>query len=366
MPTVRLTLPPRAYDIVIEPGVLARAGALVARAAPHARAAVVVDEAVADSYGRQVREALGAAGYDAAACLMPASETHKTLDTVASLLDTMLDHRMERRSPVVAVGGGITGDVAGYAAASLLRGVPFVQSPTTLLAMVDASVGGKTGVNTRQGKNLVGAFHQPVLVLIDPDTLATLPPRELRGGLAECVKHGVIRDADLFTWIDANVDKILALECDTLVELVRRNVAIKAAVVQEDEKEQGVRAHLNFGHTFAHAIEATQDKSAGADPYSHGEAVALGMTAATRLAVDAGRCAASVYDLLVALLERIGLPTSSDRLAEDEALLAVMRSDKKVRDGQVRLVLPDRMGAVSVVDDTPEGAVRSAWASLRG
>ncbi|MEM9415440.1 MAG: 3-dehydroquinate synthase [Planctomycetota bacterium] len=365
MPTIRLTLPQHAYDIVIEPGVLMQAGERVAAVAPHARAAVVVDEAVAATYGNEACGMLAAAGYDAVLCPMPANESRKTLDTVASLLDTMLDHRMERRSPVIAVGGGITGDVAGYAAASLLRGVPFVQCPTTLLAMVDASVGGKTGVNTRQGKNLVGAFHQPAVVLIDPDTLKTLPPRELRGGLAECVKHGVIRDAGLFHWIDAHAEAILALDSDTLVELVRRNVAIKAAVVQEDEKEQGVRAHLNFGHTFAHAIEATQDKSADADPYSHGEAVALGMVAATRLAVDAGRCDASVWDQLVALLKRLGLPTSSDRLADDDTLLGVMRSDKKVRDGRVRLVLPDRLGAVSVVDDTPDDAIRAAWGSLR-
>lgn len=364
MPTVRLSLPHHAYDIVIEPGVLARAGALIADAAPHARAAVVADQAVADTYGQQVRDALNAAGCAATVCTMPASESHKNLDTVASLLDAMLEHRMERRSPVVAVGGGITGDVAGYAAASLLRGVPFVQCPTTLLAMVDASVGGKTGVNTRFGKNLVGAFHQPQLVLIDPDTLKTLPGRELRGGLAECVKHGVIRDAALFDWIDENLDAVLALDGETLVELVRRNVAIKAAVVQEDEKEQGVRAHLNFGHTFAHAIEGTQAKDA--DAYSHGEAVSLGMVAAARLAVDAGRCDASVHTKLVALLGRIGLPTTSDRLAEDAALLNVMRSDKKVSGGRVRLVLPDTLGAVSVVDDTPDEAIRAAWASVRG
>ena len=364
MPTVRLSLPHHAYDIVIEPGVLARAGALIAGAAPHARAAVVADEAVAESYGQQVRDALAAAGYDANTCTMPADESHKTLDTVASLLDAMLGHRMERKSPVVAVGGGITGDVAGYVAASLLRGVPFVQCPTTLLAMVDASVGGKTGVNTRFGKNLVGAFHQPAIVLIDPDTLTTLPGRELRGGLAECVKHGVIRDAELFDWIDQHLDAILARDSETLVELIRRNVAIKAGVVQEDEKEQGVRAHLNFGHTFAHAIEGTQPKDDSA--YSHGEAVSLGMVAAARLAVDAGRCDASVHDKLVALLERIKLPTTSDRLADDEALLNVMRSDKKVSAGRVRLVLPDAMGAVRVVNDTPDAAVRAAWAALRG
>lgn len=364
MPTVKLTLPHHAYDIVIEPGALAQAGERLRPLVPHERAAIVADEAVHATYGSAVHEALQQAGYDTAVCPMPASESRKTLDIVAALIDAMLEHRMERRSPVVAVGGGITGDVAGYAAASLLRGVPFVQCPTTLLAMVDASVGGKTGVNTRQGKNLVGAFHQPALVLIDPDTLNTLPPRDLRGGLAECVKHGVIRDAELFAWIEAHLDAVLALDPDALVELIQRNVAIKAAVVQEDEKEQGVRAHLNFGHTFAHAIEATQDKSA--DAYSHGEAVALGMVAATRLAVDAGRCAPAVLDRLTQLLTHIGLPTSSDRLAPDDALLAVMRSDKKVRDGRVRLVLPDAMGKVSVVGDTPEPAVRAAWQALRG
>lgn len=366
MPTVRLTLPHHAYDIVIEPGILAQAGDRVAAVAPHAHAAVVADQQVAPTYGRTVSAALAAAGYAPAVCTMPADESHKTLDTVAALLDTMLDHRLERKSPVVAIGGGITGDVAGYAAASLLRGVPFVQCPTTLLAMVDASVGGKTGVNTRQGKNLVGAFHQPKLVLIDPDTLGTLPGRELRGGLAECVKHGVIRDAALFAWIDQHLDAILSLDSETLVELIERNVAIKAAVVQDDETEQGVRAHLNFGHTFAHAIEGTQAPAPGGGGYSHGEAVSLGMVAATRLAVDAGRCDAAVYDKLAALLERIGLPTQSDRLADDDVLLAVMHADKKVRGGKLRLVLPDRLGAVSVVDDTPEDAVRAAWKSLRG
>ena len=366
MPTVRLTLPRHAYDIVIEPGVLAQAGERVRQAAPHTRAAVVVDDAVLEHYGKTVCDALAQSGYDAVSCPMAADEPHKTLETAAVLLDRMLDHRLERRSPVVAVGGGITGDVAGYAAASLLRGVPWVQCPTTLLAMVDASVGGKTGVNTRQGKNLVGAFHQPAAVLIDPETLRTLPARELRGGLAECVKHGVIRDPELFAWIETHLEAVLALDLTAVTELIARNVRIKAAVVQDDETEQGVRAHLNFGHTFAHAIEGTQDKSSGRMGYSHGEAVSLGMVAATRLSVEAGRCDAGLLDRLVALLDRIGLPTQSDRLPATEVLLAAMRSDKKVRDGQVRLVLPDGLGAVRVSDDTPEPAVRSAWASLCG
>ena len=308
------------------------------------------------------------------------------------LYEILLDHKLERKSPVVAVGGGIVGDTTGYVAASYLRGVPFVQVPTTLLSMVDASVGGKVGINVTQGKNLVGAFHQPVLVCIDTDVLKTLPDRELRCGLAECVKHGVIRDPDLFAWIEDNVDRVLDLDSDALVELVQRNVKIKADVVMEDEKEQGVRAHLNFGHTFAHAIEASPVAVARANepkrrrfappprfeapkpppethayegPYAHGEAVALGMVAATTLAVSAGRCDSSLLDRLVALLDRIGLSTSSDQLADTDLLMDIMLADKKVKDGQVRLVLPDRLGAVSIVNNTPPEQVAAAWDALR-
>lgn len=392
MPTVPLTISGRdhAYDIVIQPGGLDDLGSLAAAAAPHAKACMIVDENVEKSHGRVAARSLKNAGYDLTVGVMPADEKHKSLATVGALLDVVLDAKLERKSPIIAVGGGITGDTAGYVAASYLRGVPFVQVPTTLLAMVDASVGGKVGVNARQGKNLVGAFHQPVLVLIDPDTLKTLPDRDFRCGLAECVKHGVIRDPDLFAWIESNVDRLLGLDRGTLVQLVERNVKIKAAVVAEDEKEQGVRAHLNFGHTFAHAIEATpvgnkqsakprgrfappqrfgpppsKDDSAYSSVYAHGEAVSLGMVAATRLAVDTGRCDAAVLDRLTVLLDALGLPTASDKLPETEQLMATMTGDKKVKDGKVRLVLPDRLGAVSIVSDTPPAAVAAAWDAIR-
>lgn len=392
MPTVPLTIPGRdhAYEIRIEPGCLEQLGPAVAAAAPHARACMIVDENVEKSHGRIAARSLKAAGYDLTLAIMPATEKAKSLTTVGGLLDVLLDAKLERRSPVIAIGGGITGDTGGFVAASYLRGVPFVQVPTTLLAMVDASVGGKVGVNVKQGKNLVGAFHQPVLVLIDTDTLKTLPDRDLRCGLAECVKHGVIRDPDLFAWIESHVDELLGLKSEVLVELVERNVRIKATVVAEDEKEQGVRAHLNFGHTFAHAIEATavgnkasakprgrfappqrfgpppsKEDAAFSTVYAHGEAVALGMVAATRLAVDTGRCDTVLLDRLVTLLDRIGLPTSSDKLPETEALMATMTGDKKVKDGRVRLVLPDRLGAVSIVGDTPPAAVAAAWDAIR-
>ena len=225
-------------------------------------------------------------------------------------------------------------------------------------------MGGKVGVNVPQGKNLIGAFYQPNVVVIDTDTLKTLPHRELICGLAECVKHGVIRDADLFDWIEANAEGILALDSDTLVDLVRQNVQIKANVVMEDEKESGVRAHLNFGHTFAHAVEATQ-KYTDAGSHHHGEAVALGMVAATRLAVDAGMCDSSVLDRLIALQDKLGLPTSANNLADNEQLLKTMRLDKKVKDGAIRLVLPVQMGEVVVDSTHSDDEIRNAWNSLR-
>ncbi|MEM1354632.1 MAG: 3-dehydroquinate synthase family protein [Planctomycetota bacterium] len=392
MSTVPLSIPGQdhAYDIRIEPGCLDDLGPAVVEAAPHARACLIVDENIEKSHGRVAARSLTAAGYDLTLAVMPATEKAKSLSTVGGLLDVLLEARLERKSPVIALGGGITGDTGGFVAATYLRGVPFVQVPTTLLAMVDASVGGKVGVNVKQGKNLVGAFHQPVRVMIDPDTLKTLPDRDLRCGLAECVKHGVIRDPDLFAWIESNVDALLALDRAALVELVERNVKIKAAVVAEDEKEQGVRAHLNFGHTFAHAIEATpvanshsakprrklappnrfgpppsKDGAAYTSIYAHGEAVALGMVAATRLAVGAGRCDGTLLDRLVTLLDRIGLPTSSDKLAETDALVATMAGDKKVKDGRVRLILPDHLGSVSIVSDTPPQAIAAAWEAVR-
>jgi len=248
----------------------------------------------------------------------------------------------------------------GFAAATYLRGVPFVQCPTTLLAMVDSSVGGKTGVNVPQGKNLIGAFHQPVGVVVDPTVLASLPARELRCGLAECIKHGVIRDAELFAFIRDHLDAILGAEAETLVELVRRNVEIKAAVVMQDEREQGVRAHLNFGHTFAHAIEAT----AGYGEILHGEAVGLGMLAATRAAVEMRLCDADLLDALRALLESVGLPTRV-ALPDDAALGEAMKLDKKVTADRVRFVLPEGMGRVVVRDDVPAACVRAGWREIR-
>jgi 3-dehydroquinate synthase len=360
MATVPVNLPHQRYDVIIEPGVLDRLGAIVRELAPHDRCALLGDANVFNIYGEKATAALAGADFRVVSDTFEPGEKHKTLDTVRRLYDVMLDARLERRSPVIALGGGITGDTVGFVASSYLRGVPFVQCPTSLLAMVDASVGGKVGVNVPQGKNLIGAFYQPVVVVMDPFTLQTLPPRELRCGIAECVKHGVIRDAELFTWIDENLAKIQALHPDTLVELLRRNVAIKAAVVMEDEKESGVRAHLNFGHTFAHAIEAT----AGYGVIEHGEAVSLGMVAATTLAVERSLCPPQVLEQLAALLSSIGLPVRAD-LPDTPTLMNAMRLDKKVKDNRLRLVLPTRLGDVIIRNDIEDEAVAAAWEAIR-
>ena len=364
MSIVELNLAHHRYEIRVEPGSLLRLGELISRVTGFDRAALLMDEAVCETHGEAARRSLESFGCTVITGQIPSGEKHKNLDTVRDLYSVLLDHRLERRSPVIALGGGVVGDTAGFVAATYLRGIPFIQCPTTLLAMVDASVGGKVGVNVPQGKNLVGSFYQPSLVVVDTHSLITLPVRELRCGLAECVKHAVIRDADLFAWIEHSLDAIASLDPQTMVELVRRNVAIKADVVMADEKELGQRAHLNFGHTFAHAIEATTGYGAG-DGYHHGEAVSLGMVAATRLAIDTGRCPAHVLDRLVKLLIRIGLPTSTDRLPSSSDLMQAMRLDKKVHSGKLRFVLPDRLGAVSIVTDVPDEAIVAAWDSLR-
>ena len=287
-----------------------------------------------------------------------AGESHKTLASIERIYDTLLAARVERDTPILSLGGGVIGDMAGFAAATILRGVPFVQIPTTLLAMVDASVGGKTGVDHAAGKNLIGAFWQPRAVLIDPAVLDTLPDRELRNGLAECVKHEVIRDAEGFSRLEESVDSILSRDPAALAELIAHNVRIKAAVVAADPHERGERAHLNFGHTLGHAVERVSDFS-----YGHGESVSLGMVAAARLAVSLGLFAEADAGRIERLLARIGLPTGGMRLDVDE-ILASTAGDKKVQAGKVRFVLPDRIGHVIIRADVPPDKVRAAVRSL--
>ena len=321
---------------------------------------VVFDSAAATHYRGPLLATLAKRFDRVIEATVPAGEDHKNVATVARLYDEILPHHVDRRTPVFAVGGGVIGDTAGFLAATVLRGVPFVQVPTTLLAMVDASVGGKTGVNHAVGKNLIGAFHQPIAVFADPQTLRTLPPRELRGGLAECIKHDILRDAEGFAKLEQNISRAIALDMNYLTDLVAHNVAIKARVVEADPFEQGERAHLNFGHTFGHAIETISHYA-----FSHGESVALGMAAAAQLAVDLGMLDDASRRRIVAVIESAGLPARGLRL-DTEAVVDAMAFDKKVKDGKLRFVLPDRIGHVVVRDDVPVAAVKRAVKAIRG
>lgn len=363
MEIVRVNLASRGYDVQIGSGLMRQLGNFLREACPKAgrTVAVIADSTVADLYGPAALAALQAGGFEARLLVFPAGESNKNLDTYAQLMDQLLAIQppIDRSTAVVALGGGVTGDLAGFVAATALRGLEWVQCPTTLLADVDASVGGKTAVDHHAGKNLIGAFHQPRGVLIDVDSLKTLPVSQLRNGLAECVKHALIRDRSLMDFIDRNAQAILAADGPTMTTLVARNVAIKAAVVSADEREAGERAHLNFGHTIGHAIESL----VGFDSIGHGEAVSLGMVAVCRLAVGRKLLAQNEYETILALLKRIGLPTYQTGLNPDE-VWRLMQHDKKALAGRLRMILPHGLGSVGIYSDLSQSEVLPAIAAL--
>ena len=327
------------YDIVVGPGAMAQLPALLRKHCPAAGYVVISDSHVGKLYGDQVLKAVSGTGYRAELLTFPAGEWNKTRETWASLSDRMLASHFGRDCAVVALGGGVVGDVAGFLAATYLRGVPYIQVPTSLLAMIDSSIGGKTGVDVPAGKNLLGAFHQPRLVLADLNLLASLPPVQLSAGLAEAVKHGVIADAEYFTCLERDYAAILSKHGPALERVVHRSVEIKAAVVAEDERESGKRAILNFGHTVGHAIEATAKYEA-----LHGEAVAIGMAYEARLAEALGIAAKGTAERITRLLERFRLPLERPHGASVDDLINVMRGDKKARAGEIRFALPKGIG----------------------
>jgi 3-dehydroquinate synthase len=356
---VRARVPGCGYDIVVQPGLLSAAGPRLRALSASRKAVVISDDRVAPLHLPALSGSLRASAFEVISATIPAGEDHKTIESAARLYDQLLPAGVDRSTPVLALGGGVVGDLSGFVAATTLRGLPFVQIPTTLLSMVDASVGGKTGVNHSVGKNLIGAFHQPVLVLIDTATLRTLPSRELRSGLAECIKHEIIRDAEGLARLEQSIDKALSLDVGYLSDLVAHNVAIKARVVEQDPFERGERAHLNFGHTFGHAIESVSQYA-----YAHGECVALGMVAACRMAARLGMFDEGSCERVVRLISKAGLPTGGMTLPVGE-VCAAMLFDKKVKGGRVRFILPDRIGHVVIRDDVPEELVREAVESLR-
>jgi 3-dehydroquinate synthase len=351
MQTVRIDLGPRSYPILIGSGLLDRP-AVVGQVVAARDVLVVTNRTVGPLYLDALLR--GLEGKRSGSVALEDGEQFKTLGTLSRVLDAMVAQRLNRDACIVALGGGVVGDVAGFAAACYQRGIDFVQVPTTLLAQVDSSVGGKTGVNHPGGKNLIGAFHQPRAVISDLATLATLPARELRAGLAEVVKYGLIDDADFLAWIESNVAPLLALDLDALVHAVRRSCEIKARIVASDEREQGQRALLNLGHTFGHAIE----NAMGYGEWLHGEAVGVGMLLAADLSSRLGWIAPADVERVRTLLGRIGLPTGAPAIGAQRAL-ELMGMDKKVLAGRIRLVLLRRLGEGVVSGDFPAAALEA-------
>ena len=338
------------YPVIIGPGRLNRLGTLLRERFKVRNVAVITDENVGPLHADTALDSLRQADFEPTLLTVPAGDATKCLDVVSGLYDKLAELKIDRSCPVVALGGGVIGDLTGFVAATWMRGVGFVQCPTTLEADVDASVGGKTGVNHASGKNLIGAFYQPKFVLIDTDTLSTLDPRDGRAGSAESIKHAIIRDADFMTWHEKNADAIRACKPGIRTELIARNVQIKADVVAEDERETtGIRALLNFGHTAGHAIETAMARRG--DPWRHGEAVAVGMVAAAEMSVVSGRLDQASADRIAAGIEKLGLPITAPLADARDELMDLMRLDKKVAAGKIRFTLIDAIGKAKLYDD---------------
>jgi 3-dehydroquinate synthase len=356
---VNVDLGSRSYRIVVASGALATVGQRLRELPVGTRAALVSDASVARLHGKTVVASLESAGFIVATIEVPEGETAKTLPVAEHCWDQLLAAGLDRTSTVLALGGGAVGDVAGFAAATYMRGVNFVQLPTTVLAQVDASIGGKTAIDHPRGKNMIGAFHQPRLVVVDPSVARTLPEREFRSGLAEVVKHGIVLDADYFAEIERDQAALMARESGVLERIIGGSCRLKAAVVERDEREAELRHVLNYGHTIGHALEA----ATGYDRFAHGEAVALGIVAEARLA----RALDIADDETVARQERllaaVGLPVRAPAL-DLEPVVAAMAHDKKAKDGRVPFVLAPRIGAFRIVYDVPIAEVRTAIASL--
>jgi 3-dehydroquinate synthase len=345
MTTQEVVLDERSYPIHIGSGLLNRAGGLIAGTLGR-RAVVVTNATVAAYHLSPLRAGLGNHGVDTDVVMVPDGEAHKSWPALQDIVTRLLELRVDRSTTVIALGGGVIGDLAGFAAAVALRGLPLVQIPTTLLAQVDSSVGGKTGINHPLGKNMIGAFWQPRAVLIDVDCLRTLPPRELKAGLAEVIKYGAIRDAEFFHWLEESAAKLVAGDRDVLERAIARSCAIKAQIVSADERESGVRALLNFGHTFGHAIEAAQ----GYGEWLHGEAVAAGMILAARLSERVCGLPADDTDRITRLVAGCGLPSSPPNIAL-KRWQDLMGHDKKVADGKIRFVVLSAIGKAALRSD---------------
>ena len=359
MKKIHVDLDDRAYDVLVGPGLIERSGELISPLLPRPRVAVLTDENVAQLHLGALEEGLRRRDVDMVALTLPAGESTKSWPFLSQSVEWLLSQKVERRDIVVALGGGVIGDLAGFAAAILRRGVRFVQIPTSLLAQVDSSVGGKTGINTPHGKNLVGAFHQPSLVLADTLVLQSLRPRDFLAGYGEVVKYGLLGDAAFFSWLETNGGALASGDMETRVSAVARSVEMKAEIVVRDETEQGDRALLNLGHTFCHALEAATGYS---DRLLHGEGVAIGCALAFELSARLGLCPQEDPSRVRAHLKAMGMKTDlsdiSGELPDSSTLLDLMGQDKKVVDGQLRFVLAHGIGQAFVTSDVPRAAVK--------
>lgn len=360
MKAISVALGARSYEVRIAPGLLPRAGAEIAPLLRRKRAWIVADASVAALHGATLQAALQAEGIEAAQLDVPPGEGSKSWAELQRVCEWLLTEKVERGDLILAFGGGVIGDLVGFAAAILRRGTRFVQIPTSLLAQVDSSVGGKTGINTAQGKNLIGAFHQPSLVLADIDLLATLPPRDFRAGYGEVVKYGLLGDAAFFEWLEQEAPALMSGAPEARLHAVAHSVAMKAAIVARDETEEGERALLNLGHTFGHALEKATGYS---DRLLHGEGVAIGCLLAFTLSARLGLCAQELPSRLSAHFRALGLKTTLADIPGDlpgaEALLALMAQDKKVIAGKRRFILAHGIGAAFIAEDVPGAAVKA-------
>jgi len=357
MRTINVELGQRSYPIMIKNGLLSEVGARLSDLDFKGKVAVVTNQLVGDLYAGDLLKTLKDAGFSPCLITLPDGEEYKTLEVASTVYDALIENRMERNSPIVALGGGVIGDLTGFVAATYLRGVPYIQVPTTLLSQVDSSVGGKTAVNHPKGKNLIGAFYQPRAVFIDPEVLKTLEEREVRAGLAEVIKYGIIWDANFFAFLEENAARLVSPGAE-LTKAIERSCEIKAEVVGADETEQGVRAVLNLGHTFAHAIESLS----GYGTYKHGEAVGIGMVLAARFSATLGLCDDAVVQRVRALVSAVGLGTEPPKFTPD-AWVESMKLDKKVSSEAMRFVLIKNIGTVTV-DQVGEKELRALLAEF--
>ena len=360
---IDVTLPHTSYSIVISPNSLDKLGSHLNSLPLGQKILVISNPEIFSHYGETVINSLKEAGFKVFEYLIPAGETYKTLDSISEIYDTALKHRLERSSTLLALGGGVIGDMTGFAAATWLRGINFVQVPTSLLAMVDASIGGKTGVNHPQGKNLIGAFYQPRLVFIDPIVLKTLPVREFRAGMAEVIKYGVIWSQELFNQLEAQkiLDSLDNVKSEVIQEIITKSCQAKVEVVSQDEKEAGIRAILNYGHTIGHAIESLT----GYSQINHGEAVAVGMVAAGKIAVKLGMWPEEKTQRQKNLIKQAALPVSINSNLKSQEILESLQLDKKVKAGKVRFILPTDIGQVEIRDNIPPEVIKTVLQEIK-